>query len=240
MFNYTGIEIATRQESFPELSSLYFFNQDLLQEVVMNLCECGCGQECKNRFVNGHNWRGKERGERSEEYRKKLSKAAKGRPGYWVGKKHSEETKRKISENQIGKKHSEETKRKMSEAHKGWEVSEETRKKISEANKGRIMSQEWRNKIAIAMINKGRSDDYCSCFFDKEFAEYLRNDICSICEMTNEESLSKWGISLDRHHIDDDKKNNHPDNIDTLCKSCHAKKHNRLRRLKKINYDKTQ
>lgn len=25
----------------------------------MNLCECGCGQTCKNRFVNGHSRRGK-------------------------------------------------------------------------------------------------------------------------------------------------------------------------------------
>lgn len=23
----------------------------------MNLCECGCGKECGNRFVNGHNTR---------------------------------------------------------------------------------------------------------------------------------------------------------------------------------------
>ena len=60
------------------------------------------------------------------------------------GYKHSDESKRKISEAKKGKKHSEETKRKLSEANKGEKNPRygkyptlETRKKLSEANKGK-------------------------------------------------------------------------------------------------------
>ena len=59
-----------------------------------------------------------------------------------VGKKRrtfSEEWKRKMSEAHKGKHHSEEHKKKLSEANKGKhsEVSEETRRKSSEAHKGK-------------------------------------------------------------------------------------------------------
>lgn len=63
----------------------------------------------------------------SEEHRRKLSKAREGNKS-WLGKTHSEETRRKISENHhdvsgknnpmYGKKLSEETRRKISEAAK--------------------------------------------------------------------------------------------------------------------------
>jgi group I intron endonuclease len=70
----------------------------------------------------------------SEETRKKLSEAHKGK---CAGRKLSEETKRKISEANKGKHHlTEEHKRKLSEANKDRKLSEETRKKLSEAHKG--------------------------------------------------------------------------------------------------------
>jgi hypothetical protein len=80
----------------------------------------------------------------TEETRRKMSEAKKGKPSNHKGKHPSEETKRRISEankgkpsNHKGKKHSEEAKRKMAEAHKGKKHSEEARRKISEANKGK-------------------------------------------------------------------------------------------------------
>jgi len=64
-----------------------------------------------------------------------------GHVGFWKGKKHSEATKKKMSEarkkNPVsfwkGKKHSEEHRRKNSEAHKGKAHSEESKIKISKA-----------------------------------------------------------------------------------------------------------
>lgn len=64
--------------------------------------------------------------------------------GYWLGKHRSEETKKKLSYAIKGKKHpnygkhrSEETKQKIREGNKNKVVSEQTRKKISEAQKGK-------------------------------------------------------------------------------------------------------
>lgn len=57
-----------------------------------------------------------------------------------TGKRHSEESRRKISEAMKGKKHvpmSEEHRRKLSKAKKGLTLSEETRRKMSEAAKHR-------------------------------------------------------------------------------------------------------
>jgi len=52
-------------------------------------------------------------------------------------RKCSEETKKKISEANKGRKLSEETKKKISEAHKGKKLSEETKKKIGEGHRGK-------------------------------------------------------------------------------------------------------
>ncbi len=75
---------------------------------MIKYCECGCGQEVKNRFVSGHNSRGR-----------------KGITAPMYGKHHTEESKQKMSISSIGKssplkgyKHSEKTKQKMSESHK--------------------------------------------------------------------------------------------------------------------------
>jgi len=85
----------------------------------------------------------------SEEYKKKMSEAKKGKnigenhPMF--GKHHSEEYKKKMSEARKGREPwnkgipwSEESKKKMSESHKGKSPSEETKKKISESLKGNV------------------------------------------------------------------------------------------------------
>ena len=95
----------------------------------------------------------------------------------WLGRKHSEETKIKMSKNKldlyktkgsiigfktnhkinIGRECRKETKNKISIANKGknkYPMSEEHKRKISISNKGKCVSDEHKRKISIA--NKGR------------------------------------------------------------------------------------
>ena len=73
----------------------------------------------------------------SEESRKKMSEARKGNPSWNKGKHLSAEARKKMAEAHKGKNHSDETRQKIAEAHKGKNHSAETRKKMSEAHKGK-------------------------------------------------------------------------------------------------------
>ena len=80
----------------------------------------------------------------SEESKKKLSLKTKGRKGKLV----SEETKKKLSLINKGRKHSEEAKRKISEASKN--MSKESRERIKEKNKERMQSKEYKQQQSLA------------------------------------------------------------------------------------------
>jgi group I intron endonuclease len=76
-----------------------------------------------------------------------------GQDGCMTGRKHSEESKKKMSDNHkgmIGKKHSEESKKKMSEAKKGKIFTDETKKKISEVRKGHKHNEDTKKKMSEA------------------------------------------------------------------------------------------
>jgi very-short-patch-repair endonuclease len=95
--------------------------------------------------------------------RKALRKAMLGNT-IWLGRKHSKETKKKMSEWQLGENNCQkrpEVRRKNSMAHKGVVVSGETRKKLSKAGKGRIVTKETRMKIAEK--NKGQKRTKAQC-----------------------------------------------------------------------------
>lgn len=90
----------------------------------------------------------------SEETRNKLSKSGKK---YY--KEHPELLKG-MNHPMYGKKHSEETKRKMSKAKKGKHCSEEHKRKISEAKKGHKVTEETRKKISNSMKMLWKDNDY--------------------------------------------------------------------------------
>ena len=86
------------------------------------------------------------------------------------GKRHTEETKRRISAAHKGIKLSEETKRKISEATKGKRCgtesamygthpSEETRKKLSESHKGKTLSAKARKKLRISSTGRKHTEE---------------------------------------------------------------------------------
>lgn len=89
-----------------------------------------------------------------------------------VGFKHTDESKRKMSEAQKGKKLSEETKRRMSKAQKNKVVSKETRRKISEGHKGSKLPEKVRRKISITL--KGKFAGKNSPLYGKSFSEEHR------------------------------------------------------------------
>jgi len=72
----------------------------------------------------------------SEETKKKLSEASIGEKNHFYGRKHSDESKKKMSDAHTGKKLSKEHRKKISKSNKGRRVSEETRKKLSEIQMG--------------------------------------------------------------------------------------------------------
>ena len=118
--------------------------------------------ECEKYFIftnntlypNGYNLQeGGGGGVPSEESRRKMSEAQKGRI-------FSEEHKKKIGEANKRRHLSEETRRKIGEAHKGRKMkpfSEEHKKKIGEAKKGIHCSEETRRKISEANTNGKKS-----------------------------------------------------------------------------------
>lgn len=66
----------------------------------------------------------------------------------------------KIAGSPLGVKHSDESRRKMSESHKGHVASEETKRKMSEARKGIIFSEEHRQKLSEVRVGMTFSEEH--------------------------------------------------------------------------------
>lgn len=86
----------------------------------------------------------------------------------------------------------------------GHKVSEETRKKISFANSGENNGMFKENSFMNICRKIRKRDNY----------------ICMLCSLHQEKNNNK---SLDVHHIDYNHLNNLPQNMISLCHSCHAK-----------------
>ena len=158
---------------------------------------------------------------KSEETRRKMSERQKGEKNHFFGKKLSEEHKRKMSEAHKGKKHFEETKQKIGETSKGRNPmlgkhhSEETKRKISEAYKG-DKNPQWKGGLSFEPYTVDWTDDL------RESIRKRDNHICQLCGIHKDELIGRCK-KLDTHHIDYNKDNCNPDNLITLCRKCHIR-----------------
>lgn len=91
--------------------------------------------------------------------------------GSKLGFKHTEETKKKMSETRKGRTRTEETKKKMSESAKGKERSAEHSRKLGEASIGRIKTDETRSKLSKAL--KGMPSKRKGRTFGKQNQEWI-------------------------------------------------------------------
>lgn len=166
---------------------------------------------------------------RSEQTRKRMSDARKGKYPWNKGVLCSEDTKSKISGANKG--------REPWNKNRSWD--EDVKRKIGEANSQKVWTEEERRRLSVAMKGVlageknpawkgGISFGSYGADFTVELKEQVRQfDSYSCqgpdCSVTQEEHLVKYGCQLIVHHIDYDKKNNVLDNLVALCLSCHAK-----------------
>ena len=108
----------------------------------------------------------------------------------------SEETRKKISDAQKGKTHTEESRKKMSESKKN--ISEETRRKIGEASKGRnkdrIVSEETRRKMSESGKGRTHSEDSKKKMSEASKGTKWWNDGCGNCKMMIECPGDGWKL----------------------------------------------
>lgn len=87
----------------------------------------------------------------SEETKEKLRISMKGENNPFYGRHHTEETKKKIRENNKWYRPTEETRKKLSEKSKGRHLTEETKKKIGMGNRGNKRIDNYRAILQIDM-----------------------------------------------------------------------------------------
>lgn len=117
-----------------------------------------------------------------------------------------------------GTKCSKETKEKMSKSRVGIVYSEETKKRISEGHIGVQAGDKhpnWRGGIS--------NEPYCDVWADKEYKEDIRERDGYVCQNPECWGDIKEGEKLSIHHTDYNKKNCHPSNLITLCRSCNSR-----------------
>lgn len=143
---------------------------------MVNICQCGCGENVKNKFKHGHNTRNTKH---SLETRKKMSESLKG-------KKFSDERKRKISLSMMNKspwnkgkkneyKLSEEHKKNIGLGNKGKKMSLETIEKIKKKTTGRKHTIESKKKMSEVHKGKKLSIEHCNSIKNGQINSYIYN-----------------------------------------------------------------
>jgi 5-methylcytosine-specific restriction endonuclease McrA len=124
----------------------------------------------------------------------------------------SEETKEKIRLSKIGKKRPDMIGHKWNVGRK---LTEEHKRKIREAESGK-KHYNWQGGISFEPYTLD---------WTKILKKSIRERDKYTCQICKKKQIDK---EFSVHHIDYDKQNCNPDNLITLCRSCHAKtSHNR-------------
>ena len=87
-----------------------------------------------------------------------MSLVRKGKPSGHKGKKHTEDSKLKISLSSKGKLKSEEHRKNMSISRKGKKHSKESKEKMSKSKTGKNHTEKTKNKISLIMTGKKRGN----------------------------------------------------------------------------------
>jgi len=185
----------------------------------------------------------------SEETRAKMHEAHLGEKNHFFGKQHTPATREKNRQAHLGTQHTSATKEKNRQMHLRKNLSPETIEKMREAhlgeknhNFGKHLSPETieKNRQAhlgtqhtSAAIEKmsgeknhnwhgGSSFEPYSTAWTEDLKENIRKRdkySCQLCGRSQEDFSEKLMV----HHIDYDKKNLDPENLISLCRSCHGK-----------------
>ncbi len=95
-------------------------------------------------------------------------------------------------------------------------TSKRTKRKQSKARKGKFGGKNHPN------WQGGKSFESYGLEFNEDLKEVIRNRDrrkCVVCEKIELENKKKLSV----HHIDYNKRNNNPNNLISLCRSCHVK-----------------
>lgn len=138
----------------------------------------------RNTLLKMNHMKGKKH---SDESRKRMSESHKG-------VKLSEEHKRKISENSsrhnLGKHLSDETKKKLSKSHKGKKLSQNVKDKISKSLTGKKHSEESKNKMSKSQKGRIFSDLHKKRISESRKGIKLSKEVCDKMSMSRKGRLS--------------------------------------------------
>ncbi len=147
-----------------------------------------------------------------------------------------------------GKKHKDKTKKKMSRIHK--KMHKQGKWETTAYWKNKNIPEKVKRKMSISRTGKCTGKDNASWLGGKSFEPYgiefnnqLKESIrkrdnyrCQECFKHQDELRTKSNrkYKLNIYHIDYDKKNNHSENLISLCRSCHTQTN--FKREDWINY----
>lgn len=179
-------------------------------------------------------WESPEGKVKKQRLSKMMTERMKGKTYEQLYGDRAESIKNKIKISESGKILTENHKRKISESKKGKKrppCSKEWREKLGRATRGKTYEEIYGDRAEIEKDKRGAkisgknsymwkdgssSEPYPLCW-NRKLKKNIRkrdNFICKVCGKENSKII---------HHIDYDKNNCNPENLITLCRSCHSK-----------------